>query len=266
MERTGLMITGSTEGLGRERTATTPRWSILSEASVAAADGRSACGTAAGDYVIELGVAAGFLWWWSLYEVIGLAGEEAEGRVARSVAPAAEASFPHLSQGAALRAGKRAARALSDGVSAEDRAGPRLSRRSVVLTLILLAAAAVAATFLVFDSSGTANPRTEVLRSTSPLSGIWVRITGPGGAVDYVGSRFLTGGAFRRFTLRKAPQGSFMPPPIRNQKLCGATHVIQPGDASQLQKWQGKKLAISIYGEKASAIYCAVLGYGLYLG
>jgi hypothetical protein len=67
--------------------------------------------------------------------------------------------------------------------------------------------------------------------------------------------------------MRKEPtKGIFMPPSIREQKLCAATHVIQPGDASQLQKWQGRKLAITIYGNKESALFCAVLGPGLYFG
>lgn len=213
------------------------------------------------------------MWWWSLFDVIELGEGGTDVIAARSVAPAATASLPRLSRGAALRAGKCAARELSESSGAADlvqpaanRAVPRLSRRAVRLALIFLLAAVVAGVVLAFSSSRTTNPRTEVLRSAGPLSGIWVRITGPGGAVSYVGHRFLTSGAFNRFTFRKAAaQGLFLPPSIRAQKLCASTHVIQLGDAPQLQQWRGRTLAITIYGEKESAIYCAVLGYGLYL-
>jgi hypothetical protein len=231
--------------------------------------GPSAPGTPAGDYVIELDVGAGFLWWWSLYDVVELEGKGTDGLAARSVAPAAAASVPRLSRRAALRAGRHAAHTLSEpaGVSAAHRAEPRFSPRAVRFGLIVLVTAAVAGAVLALHASRTTYPRTEVLRATSPLS-VWIRITGPGGAVNYVGHRFLTGGAFSRVALRKAPaKGFFMPPALTAQhKLCGATHVIQPGDAPQLQQWQGRKLEITIYGKKTSALYCAVLGYGLYLG
>jgi hypothetical protein len=202
----------------------------------------------------------------------GVRTERATAMPSRS-APA-EASVPDTDGRSArgtpaLRAGESAARALSEpaGVSEGDRAVPGLSRRTVVLTLILLVAAGAVGTFLAFNSSPTTGPRTEVLRSEGPFPDIWIRITGPGGAVSYIGHRFLTGGDFSRFTLHKEPtKGLFLPPPVHQQKLCGATHLIQPGDAPQLQRWQGKKLAITIYGRKDSAIYCAVLGYGLYLG
>jgi hypothetical protein len=213
------------------------------------------------------------LWWWSLFDLIELGEGGADVMAARSIAPAATAGLPRLSRGAALRAGKRAARELSESSGAAapvqpaaNGVVPRLSRRAVGLALIFLLAAVVAGVVLAFSSSRTTNPRTEVLRSAGPLSGIWVRITGPGGAVSYVGHRFLTSGAFNRFTFRKAAaQGLFLPPSIRAQKLCASTHVIQLGDAPQLQQWRGRTLAITIYGEKESAIYCAVLGYGLYL-
>ena len=224
---------------------------------------------------VELEVSAGFLWWWSLFDLIELAGGGTDVMPARSIAPAAAARLPRLSRQAALRAGKRAARTLSESSGAAavpawpsaSRAVPRLSRRITLSALVVLLAAVVAAVVVALTSSGPARPRTEVLRSVSPLSDIWVRITGPGGAVSYLGHRFLTDGAFSRFTFREdTAEGLFLPPTVREQKLCASTHVIQPGDASELQEWRGKRLAITIYGKKTSAIYCAVLGYGLYLG
>lgn len=274
MARTGL-IQGSIEGLRKERAGSIPRHTPPAEVAAREAHDQMSRGTTAGEYVIELDVAAGFLWWWSLFDMIELDGGGTGVMAARSVAPAATAGLPRLSRAAALRAGKRAAHTLS--VSSEtvaspaqpaaNRVVPSFSRRTIRWLFVCLIAAVVAGVFLALNSSHTANPRTEVLRSASPLSNIWVRITGPGGAVGYVGDRFLNGGAFSRFTFRKAPaRGLFLPPPVREQKLCGATHVIQPGDAPQLQKWRGRKLAVTIYGTKTSAMYCAVLGYGLYLG
>src|SRR5436305_2599112 len=268
MHKPGLINQGSTEGFHEERAEVLVRDSIPAQASVAEADGRSPLGTPAGDYVIELDVAAGFLWWWSLYDVIELEGEGTGGMAARSVAPAAAASFPLLSRRAALRAGRHAAHTLSepDGATTPARAEPRFSPRAVRVGLIVLVAAAAAGAFLAFHASRSTNPRTEVLRAASPLSDIWIRITGPGGAVSYVGHRFLTEGLVSRVTLRKAPtKGFLLPTALREQKLCAATHLIQPGDAPELQKWKGRKVEITIYGKKTSALYCAVLGYGLYL-
>jgi hypothetical protein len=111
--------------------------------------------------------------------------------------------------------------------------------------------------------------RTEVLRATNPVTaGIYVRITGPPGAVSYVGQRLNSGDTWKqvRFSENAVIEGEFLPPSVREQKLCSSTHVIQTVDAPQLQKWLGKRLEIAIYGPKTSAIYCAVLGYGLYLG
>ena len=230
-------------------------------------------GTAADRYLVELEVAAGFLWWWSLFDVLELGGGAIDPIAGRSIPPAAAAILPRLSRQEALRAGRRAARSMSDPSGAAaipvwpaaSSAVPRLLR-SVLLGLVVLIAAIAAGVFLALASSRTP-PRTEVLRSAGPLSGIWVRITGPGGAVEYLGHRFVNGGAFSRFTFRREPtKGAFLPPTVRAQKLCASTHVIQPGDAPELQNWRGRTLAVSIYGTKTSAIYCAVLGYGLYLG
>ena len=265
---------GSTEDLLEERAGSDRRYTVSAEAGATRGDQASVRGGAADEYVIELDVAAGFLWWWSLFDVIELGGVGTDVMAARPVAPVAAAGLPRLSRQAAVRAGKRAARGLSDtsGTAAvptwppASHEVPRLSRRAL-LALIVLVAAGVAAGLVALYSSGTANPRTEVLRSASPFSDIWVRITGPGGAVSYVGHRFMTNGEFSRFTFRKASaEGLFLPPRVRERKLCASTHVIQPFDAAQLQKWRGRTLAVTIYGKASSAIYCAVLGYGLYLG
>ena len=79
---------------------------------------------------------------------------------------------------------------------------------------------------------------------------------------------FRRGGAFDRFNFREAAakKGVFLPPPVRRQKLCASTHVIQTGDAPELQKWRGRTLEITIYGKKVSQIYCSVLTGTLYLG
>jgi hypothetical protein len=140
----------------------------------------------------------------------------------------------------------------------------RLGRaQRAVLAAVLTSAAFVLA------GCGSGHPRTEVLRSTSPItSDIYLRITGPGGAVYYVAQRFSAGDAFSRFRFHKtaSSDGVFLPPPLRERKLCSATHRIRSGDAPQLQKWRGRTLAITIYGRKVSRIYCAVLTGSLYLG
>jgi len=115
---------------------------------------------------------------------------------------------------------------------------------------------------------GSGHPRTEVLRSANPVtSDIYVRITGPGGAVSYVGRRFMSGGAFSRLRFREdTPKGQFLPPGVRDRKLCSSTHVIRDSDAPALQRWRGRTLEITVYGIKVSAIYCAVLGPNIYAG
>jgi hypothetical protein len=132
-----------------------------------------------------------------------------------------------------------------------------------VLAAVLTSAA------LVVAGCGSGHPRTEVLRSTSPItSDIYLRITGPGGAAYYVAQRFSAGDAFSRFRFHETAgsDGVFLPPTLRERKLCSATHRIRSGDALQLQKWRGRTLAITIYGRRVSRIYCAVLTGGLYLG
>jgi hypothetical protein len=121
---------------------------------------------------------------------------------------------------------------------------------------------------VILVSCGGSYPRTEVLRSANPLtSDVYVRITGPGGAVSYIGKRFMTGG-FAKFNFSDARrEGLFLPPRVRDRKLCSSVHTIRDGDARELQKWDGKKLAITVYGKKKiSAIFCAALGSSIYLG
>lgn len=129
-------------------------------------------------------------------------------------------------------------------------------------------AAVLATASLAIAGCGSSHPRTVVLRSAVPAtSDIWLRITGPGGAVSYVSRRFKSGGAFRKFRFGDAGRkGLFLPPHVRDRKLCASTHVIWRGDAPQLQKWRGRTLAITVYGAKVSGIYCAVLGPDLYVG
>jgi hypothetical protein len=143
----------------------------------------------------------------------------------------------------------------------------RVSLRPARLVL-----AAVLAT-VILGGCGSSHPRTQVLRSANPLtSDIYLRITGPGGAVNYIRQRFMTGGGFGKFRFNPADKaersgstGLFLPPRLRDQKLCASTHVIRPGDAPGLQKWRGRTLAVTVYGKKISAIFCAVLTSDLYL-
>ena len=124
----------------------------------------------------------------------------------------------------------------------------------------------IAAFPLTVCGCGSSHPRTEVLRSANPLtSDIYLRITGPGGAVSYVTKR-LAGGGFSKFSFVKEPRrGLFLSPRVRDRKLCASTHLIRSGDDPDLQKWRGKTLEISVYGSKTSDIFCAVLGPWLYL-
>ena len=77
----------------------------------------------------------------------------------------------------------------------------------------------------------------------------------------------MTGG-FAKFNFSDASRERlFLPPRVRDRKLCGSVHTIRDGDARELQKWDGRKLAITVYGKKRiSAIFCAALGSAIYLG
>jgi hypothetical protein len=148
--------------------------------------------------------------------------------------------------------------------------GMRLSRvqlaRRPVSTRRVAVALLVAALPLAMCGCGSSHPRTQVLQSANPLtSDMYLRITGPGGAVSYVAQRLMTGG-FSKFSFTKdtGRQGRFLPPSVRERKLCSSTHTIQWWDASKLQKWRGRTLAISVYGNKISGIYCAAFGPSIY--
>lgn len=127
----------------------------------------------------------------------------------------------------------------------------------------------IAALPLAICGCGSSHPRTEVLRGANPVpSDIYLRVTGPGGAAYYIAQRLRGSAEFNGFSFHKTAgtEGAFLPPPVRERKLCASTHVIQAYDAPQLQKWRGRTLAITIYGEKTSRIYCAILTGNLYLG
>ena len=84
--------------------------------------------------------------------------------------------------------------------------------------------------------------------------------------MSYIARRFRTGDAFSRFSFRDASrEGLFLPPHVRDRKLCSSTHIIRRSDAPDLQEWRGRTLEVTIYGREISAIYCAVLGADLYL-
>jgi hypothetical protein len=140
------------------------------------------------------------------------------------------------------------------------RSGRGEARRAVLAAVLVSLTLALAA-------CGSGHPRTEVLRSASPLtSDIYLRITGPGGAVSYMAQE-LSGGAFTRYRFNEPPgSGLFVPPDARDRKLCASTHTIRSEDAPELQKWQGRTLAITVYGKETSSLFCAALGPGLYLG
>ena len=145
---------------------------------------------------------------------------------------------------------------LSPGQQAQLR---RVDTRRIAVLLLIVSLP------LATCGCGSSHPRTQVLQSANPLtSDIYLRITGPGGAVSYVAQRLMTGG-FSKFSFTKGTgQRLFLPPSVRDTKLCASTHTIHWWDASELQKWRGRKLAISVYGKKSSAIYCAAFGPSIY--
>ncbi|HEU5477429.1 MAG TPA: hypothetical protein VFU64_06320 [Gaiellaceae bacterium] len=129
--------------------------------------------------------------------------------------------------------------------------------RSRVRRTIL--AAVCATVTLVASACGASSSRTEILRlrSANPLSSnIYVKITGPAGAVDYITQR-LTAAAFK-----KEDVGVFVPPSRHPRALCSFTHTIRPTDAPDLQRWRGKKMRIAAYG--SAGPLCLVLRSGIY--
>jgi hypothetical protein len=130
-----------------------------------------------------------------------------------------------------------------------------------------LPAAVLVAAILTLTGCGSSHPRTQVLRSANPLtSDMYIRVTGPGGAVSYVTEKIMSGG-LSRYSLRKeGRKGFFVPPRITDRKICASTHTIRSSDAPALQAWRGRTIEITVYGGKSSMFYCAGLGPGIYRG
>jgi hypothetical protein len=115
-------------------------------------------------------------------------------------------------------------------------------------------------------------PTKELLRSANPLTAdIYVQIRGPAGAVSYIANAIETGaftsirtGGFTEYS----SGGSFIPPRLHHrlhqQRICLFAHTVQSVDSPKLQPWLGKKITISVYGNKSSVLYCRLLG-GVFL-
>lgn len=121
------------------------------------------------DYLVEVDRDRGFLWSWSLFELIELGGDGQHPPIAsRSVDPVATARLPHLSERAAIRAGARRARSLSATVAGTVTVSPADARRSrslrplLLVSLLLLAGALIAGAIVATRGS---NPH----RSKKPL-------------------------------------------------------------------------------------------------
>lgn len=123
--------------------------------------------------------------------------------------------------------------------------------------------AAVCATVIFIAAGCGSASHTEVvrLRSANPLtSNLYVRIKGPAGAVSYIAQR-LSGAAFE-----EAETGVFAPPSrlYGRRPICSFTHTISSLDAPNIQRWQGKKVTLNVYG--AAGIFCRALGSAIYQG
>jgi hypothetical protein len=123
-------------------------------------------------------------------------------------------------------------------------------------------AAVLTALLLSVSACGSNGMKTEVLRlrSANPLtSDLYVRMRGPAGAVSVIAKGLTTGG------FSKNAEGSFLPPASRQQKACSFSHVIDYADAPNLQQWRGRKMTITVYGNRSyAATYCQGIGVGLY--
>ena len=94
------------------------------------------------------------------------------------------------------------------------------------------------------------------LRSANPLTqDLYVRVKGPAGAVRYLAGA-LSAGAFRRDQV-----GFFLPPSRRHRTaLCSFTHIITSEDVPNLQRWRGKTIKLSVYGQSSYAgSFCRAL-------
>ena len=138
-------------------------------------------------------------------------------------------------------------------VPEETRArGSQIVSLAALLTGLMLTACAC-------GSNGT---KTEVLRlrSANPLtSDLYVRMRGPAGAVSFIAKGLITGG------FSKGAEGFFLPPRLRQQKVCSFSHTISYADAPNLQAWRGRKMRITVYGDSSyAATYCRGIRTGIY--
>lgn len=124
------------------------------------------------------------------------------------------------------------------------------------LSLVLVAL------LLTTTGCGAANdkPETAVLRSSNPLtSDLYIRISGPAGAVDYIADGMMTGAFIKK------DGGFFVPPQLHqsldHERVCSINHVVSSTDSPSLQAWRGKRTTIAVYGNKSyAAIYCRGIG------
>jgi hypothetical protein len=130
--------------------------------------------------------------------------------------------------------------------------GSQIASLAAVLTALLLSVSAC----------GSNGMKTEVLRlkSANPLtSDLYVRMSGPTGAVGVIAKGLITGG------FNNNAEGSFLPPGSRQQKACSFSHIIDYADAPNLQPWRGRKMTITVYGNRSyAATYCHGIGAGIY--
>lgn len=116
------------------------------------------------------------------------------------------------------------------------------------------------------SSCGTSDkPTKQLLRSNNPLtSDLYVQIKGPAGAVSKIANAIETG-AFTNIKMGPVPPygngGSFVPLRLQRHRICLFAQTIQPADSPQLQRWVGKKITFTVYGNKSSsALYCRLFG------
>ena len=130
--------------------------------------------------------------------------------------------------------------------------GSQIVSLAVLLTGLMFVACAC-------GSNGT---KTEVLRlrSANPLTtDLYVRMRGPAGAVSFIAKGLITGG------FSKDAEGFFLPPRLRQQKVCSFSHTIGYADAPNLQAWRGRKMTITVYGNSSyAATYCQGIRAGIY--
>ena len=127
---------------------------------------------------------------------------------------------------------------------------------------IAILAALLTGLMLMACACGSNGTRTEVLRlrSANPVtSDLYVRMRGPAGAVSFIAKGLITGG------FSKGAEGFFLPPRLRQQKVCSFSHTISYADAPDLQAWRGRKMTITVYGNSSyAATYCRGIRAGIY--